>query len=242
MKGIILAAGEGSRLRPLTADRPKCLVEYRGKPLLDYSLSAMRACGIDQIIVVKGYRAETIERPRVRFKMNSDYATTNMVHSLFCAEDELDDDIVVSYGDIIYREDVLRSLLAVKDDFAVAVDKRWEELWRQRTDDPLSDAETLKLDLAGFIQELGKKPKSIEEIEGQYIGLFKMSADACAKVKDFYHALDRRRVYDGKPFEKMFMTSFLQEIIDHLMPVKAAIINGGWLEVDSPGDLHCHWV
>ncbi|WP_045214014.1 NTP transferase domain-containing protein [Desulfonatronovibrio magnus] len=76
MKAIILAAGRGSRLLSLTDDRPKCLVELYGKPLLDWQIKALRDAGIQDITVVRGYlkdkitgEFETLENPRW-FKTN----------------------------------------------------------------------------------------------------------------------------------------------------------------------------
>lgn len=242
MKAIVLAAGQGARLRPYTNDRPKCMVEYRGKPLIDYSLEAMRVNGIEDIAVVRGYCAETVERTGVRYFCNPDYDSTNMVHSLFCAESELSGEVVVCYGDIVFRENLLRRLLQSQDDFAVVIDTRWRELWEARSEDPLSDAETLILDDDGFIKELGKKPKSLDEIQGQYIGLFKWSEAGCRAARELYHSLDREILYDGKPFERMFMTSFLQEMINRKMPARAVMVAGGWLEIDAPADLGCSMV
>jgi choline kinase len=103
--------------------------------------------------------------------------------------------------------------------------------------DPLADAETMRIDGAGNIVELGKRPRSYADVEGQYAGLIRVREAAVAPVVRFYHRLDRARTYDGKPFEKMFMTSFLQEIIHGLMPVRAVRFDGGWAEVDSLQDL-----
>ena len=102
---------------------------------------------------------------------------------------------------------------------------------------PLSDAETLKLNENNEIIELGKKPNSYDEIEAQYIGLIKIKKEVLFKVKDFYYSLDKTAFYDGKDFENMYMTTFIQLIIEELMPVKAVRIDGGWVEIDSLSDL-----
>ena len=89
MKAIILAAGEGSRLRPYTLDRPKCLVEVAGVSLIDRQISILQSCGIDEVVVIGGYRSEMLEGKGTRLKTNDRYAETNMVWTLFCAEEEL---------------------------------------------------------------------------------------------------------------------------------------------------------
>lgn len=237
MRAIILAAGSGQRLRPLTNDRPKCLVPYKGKPILQHLLGTFAQCDISDIVVVGGHRHETLDSFGVRKYINPDYASTNMVHTLFCAEGELQGDVIISYSDIVYGPRVLRSLIESSEAVSVVVDKNWRALWNQRMADPLQDAETLKLDDTGHIRELGRKPQSYEEIAAQYIGLIKFSRAAIEPIRTFYHSLDRSSHYEGKPFQQMYMTTFIQLIIDRLMPVKAVEISGGWTEIDSPDDL-----
>jgi choline kinase len=237
MKAIILAAGQGARLRPLTDDRPKCMVEYQGKPLIEHVVRALRHNGVTDIVAVRGYKPEALRCAGVRFYDNPRYGSTNMVATLFCAEPELEGDVIISYSDIVYSPSVIRRLLAADAEFAVVIDRDWRRLWQERMDDPLDDAETLRLDAQGHIIELGKKASSYEDIEGQYIGLLKVAASAWPKLRAFYHRLDRQTSYDGKDFENMYMTSFVQAVIDRLMPVKAVPIQGGWLEIDVPSDL-----
>lgn len=237
MKAVILAAGEGLRLRPLTDNYPKCMVEYKGKQIVDYTLEAMREAGIKDIILVKGYKAEVLDKAGTVSVINPRYNQTNMVASLFCSEHLWDDDLLISYADILYPASALNALIAEQHPFAVAVDKDWRKLWRKRMDDPLKDAETLKLSPDGFIRELGKKPRGYEDIQGQYMGLIKIKKEVLPQIKEFYHSLDRAATYDGKNFDNMFMTSFIQLLIDRVLKVKPVFIQGGWLEIDTLDDL-----
>ena len=111
MKAIILAAGEGTRLRPHTLYRPKCLVEIDGRSLLDRQLDVLNSENVDPIIVVGGYRAEMLRRENIKLHINPLFSETNMVWTLFCAEADLEGDIILSYGDIVYSREILRSLL-----------------------------------------------------------------------------------------------------------------------------------
>lgn len=237
MKAIILAAGQGARLRPLTDDRPKCMVEYQGRPLIEHVARALRQNGVQDIVAVRGYKPEALRCEGLRFYDNPRYLETNMVYTLFCARPELEGDVIISYSDIVYTRGVVARLLQSTADFAVVVDRDWRRLWQERMDDPLDDAETLRLDARGRIIELGKKARSYADIEGQYIGLLKVSAAAWRELRVFYDNLDRNAEYDGKSFENMYMTSFVQAVIDRLMPVAAVPIHGGWLEIDVPSDL-----
>lgn len=241
MKAVILAAGQGARLRPLTDDRPKCMVEFQGRPIIDRLIETLRECGIDEIVVVGGYCLSRLEehlRPSgVKICANPRFAATNMVYTLFCAEKEFDDDLIISYADIVYTPRVLKTLLENDALLATVVDRDWQRLWRARMQDVLSDAETMRVSAEQTIQELGRKPQTLEEIQGQYIGLTMIRRQALAQVAAFYHRLDPDGLYDGKPRDAMFMTSFLQLLIERVQPVRAAWISGGWAEIDSLRDL-----
>ena len=117
MKVILLAAGQGTRLRPLTDHCPKCMVKVKGRSLIERQLETMRTCGIKEqdIAIVAGYRSdvlkEALKDTEVRIIVNEKFETTNMVCSLMCAEALLQSerDILVSYGDIVYGQEVLQN-------------------------------------------------------------------------------------------------------------------------------------
>jgi choline kinase len=178
MKAIILAAGQGTRLRPLTNDRPKCMVEFRVKPIIDYIIETMIGANLTSISIVTGYLDNVLKKHlskhnNISFYHNENYQTTNMVHSLWRAKSEFDDDLIISYSDIIYSRDVLEKLINSSHDISVVIDKNWRELWSLRMDDPLQDAESLILDENENILEVGKKVDSYDKIQGKYIGLIK---------------------------------------------------------------------
>lgn len=241
MKAIILAAGQGIRLKPLTNDKPKCMVEFKEKPIIDYIFDSLLNAKITDITIVDGYKKEVLENhfknKNIKFYTNKKYDSTNMVSTLFCAEDEMDDDIIISYADIIYDSSIVKKLKEDTSDFAIIVDKNWKELWQMRMENPLDDAETMKVDSEGFVYELGKKPQSYNDIEGQYIGLIKISKEFLPKVIDYYKSLDKTALYDEKNYDNMFMTSFIQSLIDNIKKPKAVFIEGGWFEIDSCKDL-----
>ena len=237
LKAIILAAGEGMRLRPYTLDRPKCLVEVDGDSLLDRQLAVLATEAIHPIVLIGGFRVEMLKRPGIESRINPRYAETNMVWTLFCAEDALEGDVLLCYGDIVYSREILQALLKFKADIAVAIDLDWESYWRARNENPLDDAETLKLAADGRILEIGQKPKSLAEIEGQYIGLMKFSARGVQLLKTTFHAAKSAGSLRGKPLEKAYMTDLLQAMIDLQYRLDAVPVHGGWVEVDTVEDL-----
>jgi choline kinase len=242
MKALILAAGQGTRLRPITDDRPKVLVELAGKSVLERQLCVLHACGIEQVAVVTGYRADRFDGLGLATFLNPDYATTNMVASLFSATDYLDgdDDLLICYGDIVYQPAIVEALLANDDPVAISADRNWRAYWELRMEDPREDAESFRMDADGLVLELGKPVERVEDVQGQYMGLIKVRRDSVPKLVDTYRAMDRDAVYDGKPFDQMYMTSFLQYLIDHRWPVRAVLVDNGWLEIDTLDDLRLY--
>ncbi len=242
-KALILAAGEGKRLRPLTNNTPKCLVPLVGRPLLDRQVSVLRDLGVNDIHIATGYCAAQIEALGFETSYNENFYQTNMVESLFSAIEFINgctEDLIISYGDIVYNPANLEALLESEAEISLMIDKNWHELWSIRMDNPLADAETLVLDDDGNILELGQQPESYETIQGQYTGLIKVRKD---KIQDFiqcYLELDRQARYDGNDFFNMYMTSFLQILINHDWQVKAVEVHSGWLEVDSIDDLNVY--
>ena len=238
LKAVLLVAGEGTRLRPYTDDRPKCLVEIEGVSLLERQLAVLRAESISNIVMIGGYRAEMLKRDGMTLKRNDRYYETNMVWTLFSAEEELEGDILICYGDIVYSKDILRALLESSADIALTIDLRWESYWRERNEDPLGDAETLKLMSDGRIEEIGKKPHSLSEIQGQYMGLIKLSAQGVHIMKRVFHKACEIGSLQGKLPEKAYMTDLIQAIIDSGFPVQSVPITGDWVEVDTVSDMH----
>ena len=104
MRAVILAAGRGSRMGTIGEERPKCLVELARKPLIERQIAALRGGGAEAVEVVRGYRAEMIERSGLTYFHNPRWAATNMVMSLAAAAPWLEaGPVIVSYADIFYR-------------------------------------------------------------------------------------------------------------------------------------------
>lgn len=238
-RAVLLAAGQGTRLRPLTDQRPKGLVPILGASLIERQLGVLASAGIDDVSVVVGHAAQAFAGVPVPTILNPRYAQTNMVISLACARGRFDgrQDVVVAYGDIVYEPRVLQALLASTAPVAVVVDTGWESLWRLRMDDPLADAESLRMADDGRLIELGRRPGGLDEIEAQYIGLFKVSAAAAGDFFARMDALAPGELIEGRPLETAYMTGYLQRLIDDGLTVAAVPVRHGWLEVDSVEDL-----
>ena len=241
MRAIILAAGEGNRLQPYTKNIPKCMVKLAGKPLLHRQIEVLRSLNFDEIMVVVGYLAKNVDCLGAKTSFNINYMNTNMVSTLFCAEDwMIDEDLYICYGDIVYEHRVIESLMACSSPIGISIDKSWKNLWDLRMDDPLLDAETLVLKNSHQVIEIGKRATSYDQIDGQYVGLIKVRSDYVSSFKDSWHSLDRNKLYDGNDADNIYMTSFLPYLIDNDFDVRAAFTDNGWLEVDTVSDLELY--
>lgn len=230
---IILAAGMGQRLRPLTDDRPKCLVPLRGRAMLEWQIAAARRAGVENFTLVGGYRADRLSALGHEVIENTDYERSNMVESLWRARRVLAEGALISYGDIVCDERVIRAALECRDDIGVAVDLRWRSYWERRFADPLKDAESLRMDADGRLLSVGQKTKTIEEIQAQFLGLIFFSAAGGKTALDWY----QERCAQSEGARSLFMTDLLQGLINFGAAVQGIPVEGGWLEVDSPEDL-----
>jgi len=241
LNAIILAAGEGKRLRPLTNKKPKGLVELFGKSILERQIDIFMDCGITDISIVTGFNAETIKFSKINYFHNPNFKTTNMVETLFCAQEKLGESTIISYGDIIFEKMVLEKLIHSEYEISVIIDLAWKEYWETRFENPLEDAESLILH-DGYIMDIGQKPQNLEQIQGQYIGLMKFQKQGIKYLKEFYNQAKNIAKTGTNPlnsnvsFEQSYLTDLLQGMINSDHKLKAITIEHGWLEIDSFND------
>jgi L-glutamine-phosphate cytidylyltransferase len=241
---IILAAGQGTRLRPLTEKCPKCMVETGGKSLIQWQVETAREAGIENIVIVGGYLIEMIDIPNVKIIKNPKFDKTNMVVSLFCAKDYFSDSMIISYGDILFEKHIIEKAISCDAPVGVIIDTEWKQYWETRFSDPLTDAETLKLDSTGDnIIEIGKSPTSFQEIQAQYIGVTKFNSVGIDALKAIYSQEEdafkkgEKLICKERNLSELYMTDIIQGLINAGKDVKAIPINGSWLEVDNLKDL-----
>jgi choline kinase len=233
MRALILAAGRGSRMGALGDVRPKCLVELDGRPLLDRQLAALRAGGARDIGIVRGYRKDMLERPALTCFDNDRWSETNMVMSLACAAKWLRaEPVIVSYADIFYRGDLIRGLAAAPGELVISYDRRWRELWTRRFADPLSDAETFRIDASGRLIEIGGKTANIDDIQGQYMGLLKFTPPAWAAIEQLLSSLE------PAVRDRLDMTGLIRRLLaTGAVTISTYGTDGQWGEIDNAGDV-----
>jgi len=217
----------------LSGERPKCLVQLNGKPLIERQIAALRRGGVDQIAVVRGYRARMIDFPGLHYFANERWAETNMVMSLAAAAPWLSaGPAIVSYADIFYRSELVRGLAGAPGELVISYDRAWRQLWTRRFADPLADAETFRTDAAGRLVEIGGKTTRIEDIEGQYMGLFKLTPTAWSAIESLGAALD------ASVRDRLDVTGLLRRLLAAGdLPIGTFATEGQWGEIDNPEDV-----
>jgi choline kinase len=233
MRALILAAGRGSRMGRLSDDRPKCLVDLNGQSLIERQVAALRRGGVDEIGVVRGYRAEMIDLPGLSYFANERWAETNMVMSLTAAAPWLrSGSVIVSYADIFYRSELVRGLAGAPGQLIISYDRAWRGLWTRRFANPLADAETFRIDGAGQLLEIGGKTTRIEDIEGQYMGLLKFTPAAWSAVETLLSTLD------APIRDRLDATGLLRRLLTGKeLPIGTFGTDGQWGEIDNPEDV-----
>jgi len=243
LKSIILAAGPSSRLRPLTNDSPKTLLEIEGKSLLQRLFDVQRSCGINDIAVVRGYLKEHIDFPNITYFDNNDYMDNNILVSLFYAEEFMDgpDGFIFSYCDILYSKEVVQKLLDSPHDISLIIDTAWAKRYEGRTAHPTDEAELACVE-KGKVTQLSKFFNP-DAAYGEFIGLAKFSQKGAELLRRNYHRARQNkwtkfngRFHDATNMEYAYLTDMIQELIERGYPVHSVDIQNNWVEIDTMQD------
>lgn len=233
VRGIVLAASRGAGLDAVKADRPKCMVDIRGQPLLKQLVDTLAGSGVRDVTVVRGYRKEAIALPGLRTVDNDEYATTGEAASLACAADRLQGESVVVYGDVLFRRYILDAMLSVPGDIVIAVDA----LGGRPGARPANPRDLVQADRAYSASDLDEAPARLTGIGqgdgafGEWIGLLRATARGSALIREELAAMRE----DGT-----MPTADMPALLGRIAakhPVGIHYVTGHWLDVDTLLDL-----
>ncbi len=248
MRSIFIAAGMGTRLRPYTDDCPKCMLPLNGKPVIANNVDHLRANGVTDLSIVVGYRKEKIHVAGAEVFENPDYANNNILFSLMCASDIFESaiaegrDLVISYSDIIYSNEIVRELVARDEDIVIAVDVDWRAQYEGRTEHPLSEAENVVMDPERRALRLGKNVDGEAGLEdAEFTGLLKLTPKGARGWLSHFRKLQASLqptdpFQNAKEFQKAYLCDFLQDLVDNGTEVTCSTFSGGWMEFDTVQD------
>lgn len=230
MKAAVLAAGSATRLRPLTENRPKCLLEVGGKSLLEHQLDLLSRCRVEEAVVVVGYQAPLVRAlagkigPKYNFGLklvyNHDYARTNNLHSLWAARELLrGSPFICLHGDLLMDGRIAEKCLGSPDEICLAIDRQLAE-------------ETMKVRIAGRQIVAVGKHITAAEASGTFIGLAKFSAAAGERLWQAAEQLV------AGPEKNLYFTAAIEHLIARGERVGFITTDGlPWIEIDFPEEL-----
>ena len=241
MNAIILAAGMSSRLRPITSDKPKCMLKLFNETLLERQIKIFRNYNINNITIVTGYRSEVIDISNVNYVKNENYETTNINESLFCALEPSNGPVLVTYSDIVFEQKIIQQMLEITDGIRLAVDLDWKKHYQNRTMHTLSEAENVLVENGRILQIRKNISKSLGNQQiGEFLGIMTLSSEHVKILLERYSYLKKNHMgafHNSSSLSNAYITDMLQEIINCGINVNPVFTEGKWCEIDTPEDL-----
>ncbi len=257
---VILAAGFEKDLMPLVADRPKAMLDIKGKSILERQVGGLKNAGVSRIGVVRGYQSGKINLPNIKYFENARYQETYILHSLFCAEEMMQGPVIVTYGDILFDESILHKLLRSKGDIRLVVDRAWRDHYFSNGNGKglpkgtelvvTSSMHTpnqrfLSPDEPDQITQIGSQRIDVEKATGEFVGIAYFSKKGIQILKDVYHQVLKRHAsgpfQEAASVEKASLADIIQELIDMGHEISSVDIYKGWLEIDTFEDYRQAW-
>ena len=237
---VVIAASKGEQLQHLTKNKPKCMLDIHGKPLLERLTSTLKKDNIGKITVVSGYKSKAIESElnlsNVNIIVNKEYNKNNELYSLYKAASEIKENCIISYGDIIFRKYILDALLSFENDIVIVVDA----LFKKKKKDYEKDLVICDRPFTGNYL-LEKKPASLKyicldekkcKVDGQWIGLIKTNIKGSKIIKDELKILSKQ-----KKFNSLTIPDLFNSLIKKKKKISVLYIAGQWLNVNDAFDL-----
>jgi len=230
VKAIILSAGQGRRLLPLTERVPKCILPVRGRPLIAWQIDTLARCGIEDITVVVGFGAESVEARlaelygprRIRTLYNPFFASTDNLVSCWVARAEMQQDFLLLNGDTLFEAAVLERLLtAPEHPITLAVSRK----------DSYDDDDMKVIRDGDRLVHVGKK-LALDQVNAESIGMMTFRGEG---PRLFREAIER--ALRTPEAQKQWYLSLIDALAERGVVFTQPIPAPGWTEVDSPADL-----
>jgi len=233
-KAIVLAASRGEGFASLTDDRPKVMLPIAGKPLLRHLVDKLKKRGLDDITVVAGYKAEAIDVQGIKLLVNDQHASTGELASLACARAAFSDDMVLIYGDVLFRSYILRDLVESDAAVMVVVDSTeptggsgGDFAYCDEADDRSTWGQAVRLQRIAAASVVDGRAA-----EGRWIGMVRFKGEGQAWLEAALDTLSKR-----PDFAQLGLPELLNHLVDAGKPVHVWYVHGHWLDVNSVLDL-----
>ncbi|MBI1870711.1 MAG: isocitrate lyase/phosphoenolpyruvate mutase family protein [Chlamydiae bacterium] len=255
-RAIIVSAGFEKDLMPLIEDRPKSMLEIKGKTILERQVEVLNSCNIKDIVVVRGYQSEKIRLPNLRYYENPHYEENYILSSFFCAEPEIEGRVIFLYGDILFEKTVLEKLLQSPEDISLVVDRAWYDAHRDGKIPLGIEREVVMMKeppptayrylSSGAHQSIVKIGEKLDRnlAHGEFIGMAMFSPKGTEILRKEYEHLKHApngNFHEAISLQKASLTDMIQEMIERGHCVHAVDIYKGWMEIDTFEDYQRAW-
>lgn len=252
-RAIIPAAGDHLdeySMKHIAADIPMAMLDINGKPLLQRQLEVLNTCGVADITVIGGYRREKIQVDGIKLVANTDWQTTGIAHSLFCADadKEYDSRTLMVYSDILFDNDALNKLLRSEEDITLLVDRTYDSRSYAPdrkldlvvlSDRPPPTRRALDVHTTNTILKIGKRVDP-NQANCEFAGLALFSEKGYQLFRETYHSAVATNgdapLHEAPSARQASFTDAIQEIIDRGYKVACLEVSAGWMEIHSFDD------
>ena len=230
MKAVILSAGQGKRLLPLTKDQPKCTIPIHGRSILEWQISELIKFGISPIHVVVGFGATTVEQVLAKHSSghaihtlyNPFYALADNLISCWAARNEMKEDFILLNGDTVFEPAVLERLLqAPPTPITLVTDEK-----------PQYDADDMKVIVRGTQLVRIGKTLPLEKVNGESIGMIRFQNTG----PQLFSSAIERRIRQPEALKQWYL-SLIDELAQQGHVSTISINELTWAEIDNPEDL-----
>jgi phosphoenolpyruvate phosphomutase len=240
---VILAAGASPELGELTADRPKAMLDLKGKSVLERQVEALNTAGIKDISVVVGWKKEAVTLPNLRLYVAEDGG--GELASLLEAAPELVRRTVVLYGDILFDPALLERLLQAEGDVVLVVDRAEPPARSNRDLVATENHVDAKGRFLPGSDAVRKVARDLAGGNGEWIGMMMLSEEGARRWKETYDCLARagkeRPLHQAASLRTATLTDMLQALVDEGVSVRSIDTYKGWTEIDTFEDYRRAW-
>lgn len=236
--GIVLAASRGHELGELTEQQPKTMVKIQGTPILAHIVDAYNAVGVKDIVVVRGYKKETVNLPNLTYVDNDDYADTGELVSLLKGLQSRKgraQQTLISYGDVLFNKYIPQSLCQETDDCVIFLDSNWREQTSYARLGGFAECTVPNsrraFNAKVYLKHLGSEiPET--NIHGVWMGFLKVSPAAAKRITTVITEL---LAQPGN--RKATIPDLIQELLTRGQPIRVLYTVGHWLDINSLEDV-----
>ena len=253
MKAIIVSAGVGSRLGELTKNTPKSLIDVNGQSILGRQISTFKKLGIFDITVIIGPHVEKYSFENISFIHDKNYLSHDILSSLMLSRSIMHEDLIISYGDVIFDEQILQSLINFKGSIGLGIDFGWEKNYDGQRQGLKDEATTVQIknNVCTKIidgkehkksknQNASKFSNSENQQIGEFVGLMRLSKHGSTIFIKRYEELINSHTgafHEAISISQAYFSDMLQELVDNHIEILPISVQGKWCEIDTIEDL-----